>query len=557
MSVSNKLLDTVFRIEYLIIAAVALVYGMILFYIPNGISCDEGYYLMGYLNQQELGPMVNDFHNIVRFITHDSLQDNVMFFRYLRFVLDFVSALLFGLISYRWLRGKHGFVFNKAAYVGLIMLGASIAYTYTTATISFDHLQHIIYFFAISFFLASDLATQRLSKIILQLFTGCFLTLAITNYLPSGLLLLLVFVFFTVINSPCKSAISKTILLIFSLLVGFLLYHLSINPLDNYFDNVSTSMKVASDGVTRHDSASLILKMLTAIGVFVLIQIPFVIGGFLSKKVKADVKITIVVSILIVATLFIFRKIYLLQGYLYYIPVSFVLGFYFAEKGFYITKKQISNVLLFVMISFLPFMGIFGTNQSIISKIMIFMPFWVVLFAAILSQLKIEKIKFNSLLLVVIALYSFGYLYQGNFRRYHSYYTPRSSKYELTMGDRYQNVKVSAYEHNYYQTFADTLKSIDFKQGSTALAFGEQQIGLYLMGGYFHGPLVYSVNQYVKIPAQKSPFIFLFKKEEKSTMEQLKNSGWNFPAGYERIEIGSMAENLDAENHNTVIYYLK
>lgn len=557
MSVSNKLLDAVFRIEYLIIAAVALVYGMILFYIPNGISCDEGYYLMGYLQKQELGPMVNDFHNIIRFITPDSLQDNIMFFRYLRFVLDFVSALLFGLISYKWLREKHGFVFNKAAYVGLVMLGASIAYTYTTATISFDHLQHIIYFFAISFFLASDLATQRLSKIILQLFTGCFLTLAITNYLPSGLLLLFVFVFFTVVNNSCKSAISKTILLIFYLLAGFLLYHLSINPLDNYIGNVSTSMKAASDGVTRHDSASLILKMLTAIGTFMLIQIPFVIAGFLSRKVKADVKITIVISILIVATLFVIRKIYLLQGYLYYIPVSFVLGIYFAEKGFYITKKQISNVLLFVMISFLPFMGIFGTNQSIISKIVIFMPFWVVLFAVILSQLKIEKIKSNSILLVVIALYSFGYLYQGNFRRYHSYYTPRSSKYELTMGDRYQKVKVSDYEHNYYQTFADTLKSIGFKPGSTALAFGEQQIGLYLMGGYFHGRLVYSVNQYVKIPVQKSPFIFLFKKEEKSTMEHLRNSGWDFPAGYERIEIGSMAENLDAENHNTVIYYLK
>jgi hypothetical protein len=47
------------------------------------------------------------------------------------------------------------------------------------------------------------------------------------------------------------------------------------------------------------------------------------------------------------------------------------------------------------------------------------------------------------------------------------------------------------------------------------------------------------------------------KKEEKSMVEQLSNSGWDFPAGYKRIEIGSMAENLDAEHHNTVIYYLK
>ena len=200
MSFSNKLLDTVFRIEYLIIAAVAMVYGMIFLYIPNGISCDEGYYLMGYLQKQELGPMVNDFHNIVRFITPDSMQDNVLYFRYLRFVLDFMSALLFGIVSNIWIRQNFGFSLNKVVYVGLVMLGASIGYTYTTATISFDHLQHIIYFFAISFFLASDLATRKPSKIMLQLFTGCFLTLAITNYLPSGLLLLLVFMFLTVLS---------------------------------------------------------------------------------------------------------------------------------------------------------------------------------------------------------------------------------------------------------------------------------------------------------------------------------------------------------------------
>ena len=177
------------------------------------------------------------------------------------------------------------------------------------------------------------------------------------------------------------------------------------------------------------------MKMLTAIGVFVLVQIPFVILGSLSMKVKSNIKIAIVISILIVATLFIFRKIYLLQGYLYYLPVSFVLGIYFAENGFSITKKQITNVLLFVMVSFLPFMGVFGTNQSIISKIMIFMPFWTCLFMVLLVQLNIDKRKVNLMLFVVMALYSFGYLYQGNLRRYHSYYTPRSSKYELTMGD--------------------------------------------------------------------------------------------------------------------------
>ena len=162
--------------------------------------------------------------------------------------------------------------------------------------------------------------------------------------------------------------------------------------------------------------------MLTAIGVFVLVQIPFVILGSLSMKVKSNIKIAIVISILIVATLFIFRKIYLLQGYLYYLPVSFVLGLYFAENGLYVAKKTISNLLLFVILSFLPFMGVFGTNQSIISKIMIFMPFWACMFMVLLDQLDIDKRKLNLMLFVVMALYSLGYLYQGNFMRYNSYY---------------------------------------------------------------------------------------------------------------------------------------
>jgi len=40
------------------------------------------------------------------------------------------------------------------------------------------------------------------------------------------------------------------------------------------------------------------------------------------------------------------------------------------------------------------------------------------------------------------------------------------------------------------------------------------------MGGCFHGPLVYSVNQYVKISEERAKYIFLFKKEE----EKMKNS---------------------------------
>ena len=89
-------------------------------------------------------------------------------------------------------------------------------------------------------------------------------------------------------------------------------------------------------------------------------------------------------------------------------------------------------------------MGIFGTNQDIISKLMIFMPFWMGLFLVILSRLEISEKQYRLFILLVVLLYSLGYLMQGNFRRYHSYYTARSSKYELDSGVRYKNIKVSA-----------------------------------------------------------------------------------------------------------------
>lgn len=557
MNFKKKIFDSLISIETIVITAVVFVYGFIFYYIPNGISCDEGYYLMGYLQHQELGPMVNDFHNIIRFITPESMMGNVMFYRYLRFGLDFISVLMFGLISYEWLKQNKGFTFNRMLYVGFVLLGGTISYTYTTATISFDHLQHIIYLFAFAFFLAADISKSKAIQMLFTMITGCFVVLAITNYLPSGILLFLVFILFTVVLHPNKSAITRITSLVVALIIGFSLYHILINPINNYIENVITSMRVASDGVTRHDSLSLIIKMLSAIGVFLAIQLPVMFIGFISTKIKSDIKLTFAVSTLLIIALILIRKIFLLQAYLYFIPMSFVLGLYFAKKYFSIKKLQFSNILLIIVLSFLPFMGIFGTNQSIMSKIMVFMPFWVSLFLVLFNQLNLEYRRKNAFLLVVLVLFSLGYFYQGNFRRYHSYYTPRSSKYEFAEGERYKGVKVSAYEKAYYQSFADTLQAIGFKPGDTALAFGEQQIGLYFMGGYFHGPLVYSVNQYVKIPRQKSPYIFLFKKEEESAINQLKNSSWNFPEDYHRIEIGCMAENLDAEHHNTIIYYLK
>ncbi len=552
----NILLD-LFNITNIAIYSVLFVYTVILIYIQNGISCDEGYYLMGYLTNQELGAMVSDFHNIIRYFSPDNMQENVLFFRYFRFVLDFISALLFGIISYQWLKQKKDFNLSRILYLSLILLSASVSYTYTSPTISFDHLQHILYLFTFSFFFAAEILKNKLMRFFSMLFCGYFLVLSIFNYLPSGLLLLFVLLVFTILQNSKTSVLSKIFIIAISLLINLSLYHISITPFHILFENIMTSIKVASDGATKHDNSSLILEMLSAIGLFLSIQTPLFLIGYIYKRIEIHHKILIIFSVAIILVLMLFREIYVIHGYLYYMPISFLWGLYFAKNGFFYKKTQVSEIIFFFIASLLPFIGVFGTNQPVVFKIVIFIPFWSCLFLLLLAKLNLKKSEKNCLILITIVLYSMGYLYQGSFRQYHSYYTPRSSKYEFTLGERFKGVKVSSYEAKYYKTLVETLKSIGFKSGMTALAFGEQQIGLYLIGGYFHGPLVYSSGQYVKIPNQRASYIILFRKEEQSVVDQLVGSGWNFPADYNKIEIGTMAENLDSENYTTIIYHLK
>ena len=545
-----------FSIETVAVVSVLFVYGFILSYMNRGISCDEGFYLLGFLKNQELGPMVSDFHSIIRAITPDAMQDNVMYFRYLRFGLGLTSVLLFGLTSYYWLKNRiKTFRISRLLYVSLILLGGAISYTYAAPTISHDHLQHIIYFFAFSAFISADLAKNKLIQIASFLLTGIFLVFGIANYLPSGILLFAVFVALIIILHFNKSAIHKILLLCAGVLFGFVLYHFLINPLDVVFGNINTAIETASD--TRHDSASLFTAMLAAVTMFLLVQIPTVAAGYFARKINIHTIIIATATVVLVGSFFFFRDIFQMYAHLYYLPVSFVLGVWLAEKKSLTKDFNFRNYLVLLIFSFLPFMGIFGTNQAIIAKAMLFIPFWMCLFLVIVDGLKISDKQNRIFIIFIIVLYAVSYLMLGNFSRYHSYYSPRSSRYEMVFGVRYKNVQVSRFEKEYFRTFAETLDSIGFRSGNTALAFGEQQIGLYLMGGYFHGGLVYSINQYVNIPAERARFIFLFRKEEERLKEHLKNSGWNFPEDYTRIELGRMAENLVEGKHETVIYFIK
>lgn len=92
-----------FVLKYGILAwmATAVVWYLIVTTLHRGISCDEGYYLMGYLKGQTIGGQASDFHALVRALCGSFSDDNIMVFRYVRLVMNVMALVLFALSSFR------------------------------------------------------------------------------------------------------------------------------------------------------------------------------------------------------------------------------------------------------------------------------------------------------------------------------------------------------------------------------------------------------------------------------------------------------------------------
>ena len=121
---------------------------------------------------------------------------------------------------------------------------------------------------------------------------------------------------------------------------------------------------------------------------------------------------------------------------------------------------------------------------------------------------------------------------------------------------RPQDVLISQYQQRYYCDLLDTLWGAGCKPGDKYMAFGENQMAVYLAGGYIDGRLPYHWWQY-RVFEQDAPRAFiLFKNEEKGVIGHFEKANWMFPDNYERIEMRQMSQNMGDE-YRTVVYVKK
>lgn len=547
---------TAFLLNYgiLIWIAAIVVWYVIVSTIKNGISCDEGYYLMGYLRGQGIGGQASDFHTLVRALCFPFPDDNIMVFRYVRLVLSVITMLVFALTSYWWLSKKKKLGISRWEYYPIAALACAMSFTFAAPTISYDSIEHILALLIASLLFVLLVIGRGWIRCLCGFVIGFLLWFAFVNYPPAGLCLTVLFVIFYCLEYG-ENKWEGLLLALLGMVVALVIQHYYIHDLKAWFSDIAMVFVTTftEKSKSRHDSGSLVSTMLLTMGKQLLIFVPTVaVFTMLLKKVTMPEWFRWAMTLVVCAVLLIVRSVYHLYGTLLLFPLALMLAKVLSQPDSKIGRLLLNKDMLVVLVyAAIPIAGVFGTNQPIMSKAVIFTPFWLVAYCLLSTKVEVKKVVGMNLIFMVI-LFA-GYVYLGNFERYHYYYTPRSSKYELTGVLRPQKVLVSQYQQAYYHDVLDSLQMAGCKAGDRYMAFGENQMAVYLAGGFIDGRLPYHWWQY-KVFEKEPPKAFIFfKNEEADILEYFKQAEWSFPEGYRRMELRKMSENMGDELR-TVIY---
>lgn len=534
--------------------AVTFVWYLIASTLRNGISSDEGYYLLGYLREQSIQGAGTDFHAIVRALSHSFSDDNIMVFRYLRIVLNVIAIILFAGSSFEWLSRKKILRISRWAYYPMVFLASAMSFTFATPTISYDSLEVILAMSAASFLFVLFAHENTLIRIICAFIVGFLLWFACTNYPPAGVCLVILFVaaYFLEVGDTRWGHLLVAFL---GVVAAIVISHFFIHDMKEWFSEMSKVFisTFTETSKSNHDAGSLVSVMLITVGQTLLVFVPLVIlFTLIYKRVHVPERIQWAITLLLCVILLVVKQIYELRGTLFLIPIILVMAKVFAQPGSRLKEFLLSKdtFLVWVLLA-IPFAGVFGTNQPILSKVIIFTPFWLLAFFCLSSVLK--TVTNERLILVFTVLFMAGYVWLGNFQRYHYYYTPRSSKYEIVGASRPQDVLISRYQQQYFSDLLETLQTAGCKPGDLYMAFGENQMTVYLAGGYIDGRLPYHWWQYKHFEDKAPQAFILFKNEESDVIDYFKDAKWGFPDNYDRIEMRQMSQNM-GDDYRTVIY---
>ncbi len=542
--------------DYRVIRYISLIFSVIVFvnilmFLNRGISCDEGFYLLGYQSDQEIGSSVSDFHNIIKAFFPDQ---DVMFYRYLRLGLEITSLMFFTISMYFWLLRKCNYKEGFVELASIIFTTGLLSFTYASPTISFDHLQHIYFNFLIgTIFLIFTIKSSVLKNSLLFL-SGLLNVFLLTNNIASWVLLVSILVIY-LLFAGYKFRLTHFLYITLGVITGVFFYSIFVQPFDEFFYSLLNAIAIETSGHENHDANNLIVSTIESGMIFIIAWFLLSFVFFLLNKIiKKNRLFYFLLLVLIFISYVLYSELFQIKILVFLFPISFLTAIFISDfriskQSF--EKKHIANLLLFML---LPFVGVFGTNQDIFTKMLMFANFWAMSFYLILYKHKVENyLKWTAKVFILLTAF-FAYFYLANFSRYHYYYTPRSSNVNLGEYQKFNSVLVSKYQSDYYADLYNLLISQGFSASSTVLAFAENQIPIFMFGAKFHGGLVYHWHQYSSSNIHGPDFLIMCRYEEKRASHYLENYNWGFPKDYKRFVMRKMSENMEDGEFDTVIY---
>ena len=345
---------TAFVLRYGILAwlAAAVVWYLIVSTLHRGISCDEGYYLLGYLRGQNIEGQATDFHAIVRAICCHFPDDNIMVFRNVRLALNVLALAAFALSSFQWLSRKKGLSISLWAYFPFVALAGAMSFTFAAPTISYDSIEHILALLVATLLFVQVTVKRKWLSRLCGFCMGFLLWFACVNYPPAGVCLILLFGIVYWIESE-EGKWKDVFFAIVGIITAMVIEHFFVHDLRMWFSDMAKVFvsTFTENSKSHHDSSSLVSAMLLTVGKQLLVFVPAVaVFTVFLKKMTLPRWLRWTMTFAVCAVLLVVRGVYHLYGTLMLFPVALMLAKVLSKPDFKLGELLFNKDMLVALV---------------------------------------------------------------------------------------------------------------------------------------------------------------------------------------------------------------
>jgi len=506
---------------------------------------DEGFYLLGFQENQELGISMIKFHHLIKPLFW-WIDLNILNLRIMRLALLIFSASLLTITIKSVLKKKIDLLFTFS----LLLLSALLTFTFGPKSLSYNSLSSSFIIFSFCFGLIAFKKENIKYKYVLTFLSGFFLAFSFFIKPSASVIYAFfysLFIVYEIIYHKQENWLHFVLYAIVGWVAGNCLYFIMVeSPLKFYHSFVTSYSHMTSlnDGHGIKDFNK---------GIFQLFNEIFSLAGFLCFLLIAHYftlkflseKYRILCNGILTFILLIFYYNILVVSHNNAAPFLFIslcVLLYFLFKVITTNKKFEINYSLVLMLFMLPFIGAFGTNNALISNAM----FMIILWAALVIYM-VHSIDFPHYMKRVLL---FTFLITSTVFFYNYYlkfpYRINSLNKQVVLHEK-SNIYLHKDLNKSIISIEKILRSNNFKDGDPIIGMYKIPGLIYLLGGtspgdhqsiWDHTFLDFYLNNLKKSNQDYSTSYLLIKNRiTNAQMKKINEAGINFPNDF--INVGS------------------